>query len=253
MTGTTVVVGAAQGIGEAVARRLARESWTSRLVIADIREDLVQALARDLRAAGHTVDAYPIDISSDASIAALVAASREAERVAIVAGVFKAVSSLETTREDFERILGVNLMGNFFVAQAYAREMVERRSGAIVGIASIASRIPRMRQAAYCASKAGLRQALRVLAMETVPLGVRINTVSPGPTDTPMMRSLAADHANVDDLAAGSPDAFRPRIPDGRVARPEQVAAATAYLLSPDAGHVAFHDLFVDGGESLGA
>ena len=253
MTGTTVVVGAAQGIGEAIARRLAREPWTSRLVIADIRGDLVEALATQLRAEGHAVEAYPVDVSDDASIAALVARSPEAERVAVVAGIFKAVSSLETTREDFDRILGVNLMGDFFVAQAYAREMVGRRSGSIVGVTSIASRIPRMRQAAYCASKAGLRQALRVLAMETVPLGVRINTVSPGPTDTPMMRSLAADHASGDDLAVGSPEAFRPRVPDGHVARPEQIAAATAYLLSPDAEHVAFHDLFVDGGESLGA
>jgi 2,3-dihydro-2,3-dihydroxybenzoate dehydrogenase len=122
-----------------------------------------------------------------------------------------------------------------------------------VGIASIASRVPRMRQAAYSASKAGMRQALRVLAMESVPLGVRINAVSPGPTDSPMMRRLAADHASVDDLAHGSSEVFRPRVPDGRVARPEQVAAATAWLLSPEAEHVAFHDLHVDGGESLGA
>ncbi len=253
MTGTTVVVGAAQGIGEAIARRLAREPWTERLVIADIRGELVEALAADLRAQGHTVDAFEVDVTDDASIAALVAASREAERVAVVAGIFMAAPSLETTRDDFARILGVNLVGNFLVAQAYAREMVPRGHGAIVGVASIASRIPRMRQAAYSASKAGLRQALRVLAMETVPLGVRINTVSPGPTDTPMMRTLAADHGSVDDLAVGSPEAFRPRVPDGRVARPEQVAAATAYLLSPDAEHVAFHDLHVDGGESLGA
>ncbi|MFN8623128.1 MAG: SDR family oxidoreductase [Chloroflexota bacterium] len=253
MTGTTVVVGAAQGIGEAVARRLAREPWTARLVIADIQLDRVEALASELRTGGVTVDAYPVDITDDASIAALVERSREAERVAVVAGIFHASPALETTRDDFARILGVNLMGNFFAAQAYAREMVARRSGSIVGIASIASRMPRMRQAAYSASKAGLRQALRVLAMETVPLGVRINTVSPGPTDSPMMRSLAADHASVDDLAHGSPEAFRPRVPDGHVARPEQVAAATAWLLSPDSAHVAFHDLHVDGGESLGA
>ena len=252
MTGTTVVVGAAQGIGEAIARRLARESWTQRLVIADLREDAVQALAAELRADGHVVDAYPVDVTDDASIAALVARSREAERMAVAAGIFMATSSLEVTRADFERVLSVNLLGNFFVAQAYAREMVPRGSGAIVAVASIASRLPRMRQAAYVASKAGMRQALRALAMETVPRGVRINTVSPGPTDTPMMRSLAADHASVDDLAVGSPEAFRPRVPDGRVARPEQVAAATAFLLSPDAEHIAFHDLFVDGGESLG-
>lgn len=253
MTGTTVVVGAGQGIGEAVARRLAREPWTSRLVVADIRLDLAEALAAELRADGLVVDALAVDVTDDDSIAALVARSREAERVAVVAGIFKAAPSLETTRDDFRRILDVNLMGNFFVAQAYAREMVARRSGSIVGIASIASRIPRMRQAAYSASKAGVRQALRVLAMETVPHGVRINTVSPGPTDSPMLRSLAADHASVDDLAHGSPEAFRPRIPDGHVARAEQVAAATAWLLSPDSAHVAFHDLHVDGGESLGA
>ncbi len=252
MTGTTVVVGAAQGIGEAVARRLAGEPWTERLVIADIREDLVGALAQELRAGGRHVEAHAIDVTDDASIAALVARSREAERLAVVAGIFSASPALETTRADFERVFAVNLLGNFLVAQAYAREMVPRGRGAIVGVASIASRMPRMRQAAYAASKAGLRQALRVLAMETVPHGVRVNTVSPGPTDTPMMRSLAADHGSVDDLAMGSPDAFRPRVPDGRVARPEQVAAAVAWLLSPDSDHVAFHDLLVDGGESLG-
>jgi 2,3-dihydro-2,3-dihydroxybenzoate dehydrogenase len=251
--GTTVVVGAAQGIGEAIARRLAGEAWTRRLVVADIRVDLVESLAADLRRTGRTVDAFGVDVTDGASVDALVAASSEAERVAIVSGIFQAAPSLETTRADFQRILGVNLVGDFFVAQAYARCMVTRGSGSIVGIASIASRIPRMRQAAYSASKAGLRQALRVLAMETVPMGVRINTVSPGPTDTPMMRDLAADHASVDDLAVGSPEAFRPRVPDGRVARPEQVAAATAWLLGPDSDHVAFHDLFVDGGESLGA
>jgi 2,3-dihydro-2,3-dihydroxybenzoate dehydrogenase len=250
--GTTVVVGAAQGIGAAVARRLAGEAWTERLVVADIRGDLVEQLAAELRAGGGEVSGVHVDVADRRSIEALVAMSEDAQQVAIVAGVFKAVSSLETTWEDFERILSVNLMGNFFVAQAYARRMVERRSGSIVAIASIAARMGRMRQAAYCASKAGMRQALRVLAMETVPLGVRINTVSPGPSDTPMMRSLAADHASVDDLAQGSPEAFRPRIPDGRVARPEQVAAAVAYLLSPEADHVAFHDLYVDGGETIG-
>ena len=252
MTGTTVVVGGAQGIGAAVATHLATEPWTQRLVIADIRAELVEAMAADLRTQGHDAVGMPVDVTDSGSIDALVAMSAEAERVAIAAGIFHAAPSLETTPDDFQRILAVNLMGNFFVAQAYAQKMVERRSGSIVAIASIASRMGRMRQAAYCASKAGMRQALRVLAMETVPLGVRINTVSPGPTDTPMMRELAADHSSVDDLAIGSPEAFRPPIPTGRVARPEAIAKAVAYLLSPASDHVAMHDLQVDGGETIG-
>jgi 2,3-dihydro-2,3-dihydroxybenzoate dehydrogenase len=154
--------------------------------------------------------------------------------------------------DTFRRLLAVNLVGSFHVAQCYAREMGARGGGTIVGVASIAARMPRMRQAAYSASKAGLRQALRVLAMEVAPLGVRINTVSPGATDTPMMRELAHDHQSLDDLALGSSEAMRPRIPHGRVATPEDIAHAVAFLLSPNAEHVHMHDLVVDGGEMLG-
>jgi 2,3-dihydro-2,3-dihydroxybenzoate dehydrogenase len=248
---TTVVVGAARGIGEAVARRLATEPWAGKVVLADLLFDETAAVAADLAAAGRDVEALPVDLRSDASIAELVGRTREADRVAIVAGIFKPSPSLELTREEFERILSVNTLGVFMVAQAYAREMVEREDGAIVAIGSIAARMPRMRQAAYCASKAGMRLALRVLALETVPHGVRINFVAPGPADTVMMRALQQDHA-MEDLWQGSPDGFRPRIPDRRVATTDDVAAAVAFLLSPDSSHVAFHDLYVDGGESLG-
>lgn len=251
MAGLTVVVGAAQGIGENIARHLATTPWTERLVLADLNEPLAEAVAADLRAQGVNAEARGVDITDDASTRALVDATADAERVAIVAGVFVARPSLETTRADFDRILGVNLVGNFFVGQAYAQRMVERGSGSIVAVASIAARMPRMRQAAYSASKAGMRQALRVLAMETVPHGVRINFVSPGPTESPMMTQLAADHP-IDDLAHGSPDAFRPRIPDGRVGRGLDVGRAVAFLLGPESGHVAMADLYVDGGESLG-
>jgi 2,3-dihydro-2,3-dihydroxybenzoate dehydrogenase len=109
-----------------------------------------------------------------------------------------------------------------------------------------------MRQAAYCASKAGMRQGLRVLGMEVAADGVRINTVSPGATDTPMMRALAADHDSVDDLAHGTLEAMRPRIPSGRVARTADIAGAVAYLLGPEAEHIFLQDLVIDGGELLG-
>ncbi len=245
--GTTVVVGAAQGIGEGIARRLASEPWTERLVLADIRFEGVQALAAELGA-----EPYEVDITDGAQVDGLAEATSEAERVAIAAGIFAPASALDVERDEFAQIFSVNALGVFFVAQAYARLMAERGRGAIVGVASIAARMPRMRQASYCASKAGMRQALRVLGMEVGPLGVRVNTVSPGATDTPMMRTLAADHSSVDDLAKGSIDAMRPRIPHGRVARPADVAAVVSFLLGPGSEHVMLEDVLVDGGELLG-
>lgn len=250
--GTTVVVGAAHGIGAAIARRVANEPWTSRLVLAGVSDAALGALAAELRRDDLQVDAIHADIADEASIAALVAASAEAERVAISSGIYRSSPALETSRAQIDEVLAVNLFGVFFTAQAYAREMVERGSGSIVAIGSISGRFPRMQQVAYGAAKAGMRQALRVLALETVPRGVRINVISPGPTESDMMRRLMGDHPNVDDLAVGSPEAFRPRVPDGRVGRPAQVAAAAAFLLSPDSAHIAFHDLYVDGGETLG-
>lgn len=250
--GTTVVVGAAQGIGEGIARRVAKDPWTTKLVIADVNPEGLEPLADTLRSDAGEVESITVDIADEASVGELLAASSEADRVAIAAGIFAPAPALEVEREEFSRIHRVNTEGVFFVAREYARTMSERGRGAIVGVASIAARMPRMRQTSYCASKAGMRQALRVLGMEVAPLGVRVNTVSPGPTDTPMMRALAADHASVDDLAHGSIEAMRPRIPHGRVARPGDVAAVVSFLLAPGSEHVMLEDILVDGGELLG-
>lgn len=248
----TVVVGAAQGIGAAVARRLATQPETGRLVLADINIDPARKLAAELSSAGAAAEAVHTDIADQASIDALVQATGNATRVALVAGVFQAKPSGEVTADELNRILSVNLVGTFMTAQAYANAMMSRGSGgAICAIGSIAARMPRMRQAAYCASKAGMRQALRVLGMEVLGRGVRINFVAPGPTRTEMMAQLSGDHGNRD-LWAGSPEALRPPIPDRRVGEPDDVAAAVAFLLSEQSAHIALHDLYVDGGESLG-
>lgn len=251
-TGTTVVVGAAQGIGATVAQRLAREAWSERVVLADLDGDGVEQVAAELRAAGHDATALRVDVTDAAQVDALVAASADALRVAVVAGTFFPTPTLEVTRAQFAQIVDVNLHGAYFVAQAYAQRMAAAGGGAIVGVASIAATMPRMRQVAYCASKAAIVQALRVLGMENAGAGVRVNTVSPGLTDTPMMRTVAGDHAAVQRMADGSPEAFRPRIPDGRVATPGDVADAIAFLLSPESGHITLQDLVVDGGELLG-
>ncbi len=167
--GTTVVVGAAHGIGAAIARRVAQEGWTDRLVIAGISDAPMDALANELRRDDRQVDVVHVDLADQTSIAALVAATAEAERVAIAAGIFTSAPALDTTREQIDNVMTINLFGVFFTAQGYAREMVARRSGSIVAIGSISGRSPRMGQIAYGAAKAGMRQALRILALETQP------------------------------------------------------------------------------------
>ena len=104
--GTTVVVGAAQGIGEGIARRLAREPWTERLVLADIRFEGVRALAAELGA-----EPYEVDITDGAQVDGLAEATSEAERVAIAAGIFAPASALDVERDEFARIFSVNAHG----------------------------------------------------------------------------------------------------------------------------------------------
>ncbi|MET7400663.1 SDR family oxidoreductase [Dactylosporangium sp. NPDC005572] len=252
MSTTAVVVGAGRGIGQAIGEDLARACPGDRLILADIDAALVEGVAAALRAEGFEVTARHVDITDEQSVRDLVAETSDADRVAIAAGVFDSAPSLDVAVADFERILRVNTVGCFDVARRYAAAMADRGGGSIVAVASVAARMPRMRQAAYSASKAALRQSLRVLAMEVAGSGVRINTVSPGPTDTQMMRQLASDHATVDDLADGSLPALRPRIPAGRVARGTDIAAAVRFLLSADSSHILLGDLVVDGGELLG-
>lgn len=140
--GTTVVVGAAHGIGAAIARRVAQEPWTTRLVLAGLSDGPMRDLAATLQRDDLPVEVVHVDLADEASIAALVAASQQAERVAISAGIYNSAAALDTTREQIESVLAVNLFGVFFTAQGYAREMVKRRSGSIVAIGSISGRFP---------------------------------------------------------------------------------------------------------------
>lgn len=248
----TVVVGAAGGIGRAIAEVMATAYPEDSLLLADIDADRVDELARTLSADGIDVSATRTDVADPESVRALIGQSRTADKVAIAAGIFRASPALTTPISEFEDVFQVNTVGCFHVAQQYAAAMAGNGGGAIVGVASVAARMPRMRQAAYSASKAALRQALRVLAMEVAGSGVRVNTVSPGPTDTEMMRQLAGDHSSVEDLADGSLDALRPRIPSGHVATVADIASVVSFLLSPASRHVVMGDIVVDGGELLG-
>ena len=183
-----VVIGGARGIGKAIASLLAEQPWVSEVVIADLLVAQAQETASEIRALGGVARAEGVDLTDGASIERLISSTTNTRYLAVAAGIFDSGPSLEVDSASFRRVLEVNLIGTFHAVQQYAIHMTQAGEGSIVTVASIAARMPRLRQAAYCASKAGVRQALRVLALETTPVGVRINFVSPGPTDTEMMR-----------------------------------------------------------------
>ena len=139
------------------------------------------------------------------------------------------------------------------MTRAVARGMAGRGRGAIVTVSSNAARVPRVRQGAYCASKAGVSHLMRVLALELGPLGIRVNTVAPGATETPMIRRMMDEMGFGEEMLRGSLENFRTGVPLQRNAQVEDVADAVLWLLSDMARHVTMHEVVVDGGASLGA
>jgi 2,3-dihydro-2,3-dihydroxybenzoate dehydrogenase len=130
--------------------------------------------------------------------------------------------------------------------------MVPRRSGAVVTVTSNAAGTARADMAAYAASKAAAAMFTKCLGLEVAGFGIRCNVVAPGSTDTPMLTSMWRDPSGRTRTVRGDPGTFRVGIPLGRVASPDDVAEAVAFLLSDRARHITMHDLTVDGGATLG-
>jgi len=247
-----LVTGAAQGIGEGVARRL--HAAGMRLALADVDGDRLAALAAEL---GGDVLTRRVDVSDGAAVEALVADAEAKlgpiDRLAHVVGIQRFGAIAEFAEADFDAVFNVNVKGAFLVAKAVARRMQPRRRGAIVAIASTAARTPRIKQGAYCASKAAVAQMMCVLGLELGPYDIRVNCVSPGVTDTGMVRRLMSTMPNTDVVTRGDLDSFRVGVPLGRVARSEEIADVVAFLLSDRSSYLTMQDIVVDGGSALGA
>ena len=234
-----VVTGGASGIGLAISRRLVAEG--ARLVIADINPAALQTAVAELGSASVSV---LTDVRIEAQVAAMVdAATQRFGRLDLAfnvagLGAFGAIADL--AEADWDLVMDVCLKGVFLAVKHEAGRMIgQGHGGAIVNVASLNAQVPMYGGTAYCCAKAGVEMLSRNAALELAAHRIRVNTVSPGLTDTP----LTAPMRKVPGVEA----AYMDRIPMRRWGTPEEMAAAALFLASDDAGYISGSNLFVDG------
>ncbi len=241
---TYIITGAARGIGEACARRLVRDGAVVSLW--DVDAHAVGALAEELRAQGATVSTSHVDVSKASEVVEAVAATRAAlgrlDGLVNNAGIFRAAPFLEVSEADWDAVIAVNLKGSFLVGQAVARALVAQgRSGAIVNMSSVNARLTIPTIASYNASKGGIDQLTRVMALSLADHGIRVNGVAPGTIATELAAKavLGSDEAR---------QRIMSRTPMKRLGQPGEVADVVAWLLSDAASYVTGETVLVDGG-----
>ena len=243
---TALVTGSGRGIGSALAFGLAQAG--ADVALSDVPEQLPGARETAERIKGEGVDSrtYGLDVLDLANIRRTVdEVVRDFGRLDILvnnAGIRRRQPALEVTEDNWDAVIDTNLKGPFFCAQAAARVMIEQGGGRIINISSQLAIIAGENRAAYCASKAGLANLTRVLALEWIKYGITVNAIGPGPTETPGL--LAADTRSATELAAD----LSANMPLGRRMLPEELVGAAVYLASPSASATTGHLLIVDGG-----
>ncbi|MEO5723574.1 MAG: SDR family NAD(P)-dependent oxidoreductase [Ilumatobacteraceae bacterium] len=234
-----VVTGAASGIGRATATRLVAEG--AAVVGGDLNTAGLEALADEL---GDRFVGQHCDVTAEADVAALVAAAVAnfggLHAAFNIAGATRPAMIVDLTEGDWDFTIDVCLKGVFLGVKHAARQMLAQGGGgAIINIASLNSRVPMFFGVAYSAAKAGVVMIGQTAALELGEQGIRVSTVSPGLTDTPLVAALTSD----EEVNA----AYMSQIPLRRPATPDDIASAALYLASDDAKYISGVNLFVDG------
>ena len=236
----SIVTGASQGIGEAIAEELAREG--AHVALVDVQKEKLEALAGRFRAAGGKASAHVADVTRlDRVVAVVEDVLRDLGRIDHLvnnAGITRDNLLLRMKEEEWDAVIGVNLKGSWNFAKAVIRPMVAARGGRIVNIASVVGLTGNPGQANYAASKAGVMGFSKALAREVASRGITVNCVAPGYIATSMTERLPEEVKK----------AFMDNIPLKRFGLPKEVASAVKFLLSDEAAYITGQVINVNGG-----
>lgn len=238
---SVIVTGGASGIGRAIAEQFAQEGAT--VIVADIDRESTQDTVEAISARGGRALPVNVDVSNPRSVQEMIDTTVDANgRLDVIvnsAAVPSVSKIIDISFETWNKVLNINLTGTFLCAQAAARCMVDAGGGRIINLASVNGQRAITGRGAYTAAKGGVIMLTRIMAAELGPENITVNAIAPGPVDTPMVKEMHS---------ASTREAWYRALPIKRYAQPGEVANATLFLASSEAGYITGHILNVDGG-----
>ena len=242
-----VVSGASRGIGESIAHALAKNG--AHVICTSRKLDGCEAVAKGIRDAGGSAEAVACHIGEVAAIDALFAhVTAKHDRLDILVNNAAANPYFgpiqDTDLSAFQKTVDVNIRGYFFMSAGAVKLMTKRKYGAILNVASVNAFVPGTNQGIYSITKAAIISMTQAFAKEVAPLGIRVNALAPGATDTKFASTLIN--------TPGISSRILERTPMGRFAQPDEMAGAALYLVSPAASYTTGTSVIVDGGALLG-